>query len=279
MKFLRVVFLFILFILFFSLLSRLDQKDRSQFNSTASNSHAHTMPFIVSDDAIPTTTETYGTPTHKGADDRFQKVVRAPSKVGSADFRTKTPSASAAIPTLFQLQSVVIKKDLIALHFLLGHPTNPINPSTVFANGTVGLHLAAELGWRDGVKAFFLAGVDPNVTDADGLTPLHHAVVSGDMPTIAMLLECGANINSQDKEGDTALHFAIRDSKLDVVHFLIHRGANARIQNDCGETPYRLAFDLREEAICRLLQDRCRSNRNSSRPAPRTSPPPFFSFV
>lgn len=239
------------------------------------------MPFIATDDSAQLPC----------SDDGFVKHVRAPAAAKPAKdiFAIESPATAASSTagrahsfststTAKQLQAVVLDRDLATLRRLLDDALVPL--TTFGGTGSTGMHLAAELGWEDGVKAFFFAGVDPNVADADGLSPLHYAVVSGDARAIPTLLRCGANVNAQDAVGDTALHYAVRDAKIDIVRFLLATRANPRLANADGETPHRLAADLREDAICQLLKDMSSANcnRNRARPSPRTSPP-FFAFV
>lgn len=70
------------------------------------------------------------------------------------------------------------------------------------------LHLAAESGRLEMVKALLAIGADPNLRDAHGFTALHR-LLSSDLPKLSMcelirdLIDCGASLDTVSLQGIT----------------------------------------------------------------------------
>ena len=70
-------------------------------------------------------------------------------------------------------------------------------------DGQTPLHLAADKGAMDALKALLEAGANGNAADGDGITVLQAAVIADNVEVCKVLLENGANPDHADSDGDT----------------------------------------------------------------------------
>ena len=140
--------------------------------------------------------------------------------------------------------------DLLNRHQTLNLDT-PISDST----GRTLMHLAAAVGFPEGIKELFLAGANINAPDYSGATPLHFASAEGHTNAIMALAQLGAKPNLVDECGDSALHYAVRNSHSSVIPALIASNVNPRLVNDDDETAFDMAIEYNEAEISNLLRD------------------------
>ena len=108
-----------------------------------------------------------------------------------------------------------------AISVLNEHNITDINKKD--ENGSPPLHLAAENGHTDVVKALIAAGADVNVRNLSEDTPLHKAVRSTWITKV--LLTAGVDLNARNFVGQTPLNNAKRYGRIGVAQELLTAGA------------------------------------------------------
>lgn len=117
-----------------------------------------------------------------------------------------------------------------------------VDPNNRSAFGTTPLHMAADYGTPDTIRALIRSGAYVNARDYInyGATPLHWAA-DGNLDNIHALLDAGANPNARTDSGITPLHFAARHGSAANISALINAGADLNAQDKRGMTPLDLA--------------------------------------
>ncbi|CAG9465746.1 unnamed protein product [Pedinophyceae sp. YPF-701] len=80
---------------------------------------------------------------------------------------------------------------------------DPQQASAADVEGYTPLHLAADSGAEDVVRALLASGADANARDAEGQTPLHCAVLGEHEGVTRALLDCGGDAGAPDNAGET----------------------------------------------------------------------------
>lgn len=106
------------------------------------------------------------------------------------------------------------------------HSISAALPFGTSEGGKQPLHIAAQRGNLNIMRALLNGNGTLDARDSQGMTPLHHAVKGGHVSATALLLQSGANVNAVDLEGWTALHIAVDAGWEDVVHLLVRNGAD-----------------------------------------------------
>ena len=120
----------------------------------------------------------------------------------------------------YPLHAVAREGQLDALiTLLLRDETHSAKESSHNANapddsGQTPLHLAADRGHIQCMKALVLAGADINSVDNDGISVLQAGVISGDSDCCRLLLLLGANPDQPDHDGDTPREAAQDDQEI-----------------------------------------------------------------
>lgn len=99
----------------------------------------------------------------------------------------------------------------------------------------------------DGSAESILAQATPtnahiNRLDQFGRTRLHVAAERGDVDTLKALLRAGAELNVTDLFGETPLFYAVRQGKVKCAELLLEAGADANLTNAYRSTPIMSAF-------------------------------------
>lgn len=116
------------------------------------------------------------------------------------------------------------------------------------------LHYAAWKGSAEMVCFLYQHGADINCQDICGLSPLHYAAEGGSEKIVQLLYDWGACINQQDSwNNSTPLHRAVGQNKIGVVALLCKFCADLNLINCRDFSPLRLAAQLGNEEIVRLL--------------------------
>jgi ankyrin repeat protein len=126
-----------------------------------------------------------------------------------------------------------LEGDASALHLRLSPP------------GTTALHLAVQVGWREGIDALLDAGADVDARSHElGMTPLRIAVGHGWTDLALHLLERGADPEVGNDGNKTTVQAAVYAKDLVVLRALLARGARADVF---------VAVALGDEALLRRL--------------------------
>ncbi|KAJ9463172.1 putative ankyrin repeat protein [Diplonema papillatum] len=109
------------------------------------------------------------------------------------------------------------------------------------AGGSTPLHLAAEAGLPDVIRALLGLGASAAARDGGGATALHICVTSlprGTVPSVLPLLCTPAAVASRSKRGWTALHVAAYNLSPAAVTILLQHGADpaARAVPECQQS-------------------------------------------
>lgn len=94
-----------------------------------------------------------------------------------------------------------------------------------FKNGDHSLHVYADKGAADIVRALLAHGVDPNLAGQRGNRPLHKAAGSGDLATVQALLAAKAKPSVRNAYSFTPLHWAAQVGELGIVRCLVEHKA------------------------------------------------------
>lgn len=87
------------------------------------------------------------------------------------------------------------------------------------------LHIAAMLGWYEGMSMLIENGCPLDEVGPEGHTVLHTAAAFGHDQVVSFLLDKGANTEILDEDGNTALMLAMLGGKLGARDLLIDAGA------------------------------------------------------
>jgi ankyrin repeat protein len=118
------------------------------------------------------------------------------------------------------------------------------------------------------------AGSKPGAFTATGVQPLHLAAEAGSPEAIKALLDRGADINARDKtHGRTPLVFAASQNRLDALKVLLAKGADTRLATTVIDYKARAAADTqarqtRDRVVSAMTGRTVNSNININDPPP-----------
>ena len=121
------------------------------------------------------------------------------------------------------------------------------------AFGATPLLLAVPRGHAEVVATLVNAGASADAANRSGVPPLHLAVTAGQGEVVFVLLRAKATVDARDKEGQTALHRAAAAGEPMLAAMLLARGANPNAMTPAGETPLQAAAWRAHEAAARVL--------------------------
>ena len=181
----------------------------------------------------------------------------APTALAAPYAPSAPPAARSAPPTtndprVAALVMAVAAGDGAKVAAILSAPTTPAPNSTASPAPDFGalyapiraaaLHVAAQRGHLDIIRALVQAGCSVDVRDGDGSTPLFAAVTAGRRAAAdALLGEHGADVNACDDEGLSPLHEASNNADVGLVECLLAAGARVNEAAASGATPLHMA--------------------------------------
>jgi hypothetical protein len=130
----------------------------------------------------------------------------------------------ATLSAVFVAIHVRDKERLSAAIAAAGHRLNARN-----SEGRCAMHVAAALGYEDGVHELYKAGASVRLQDDSGLSPLHYSVRGGWPVTTLLLLSFGAVASATTASLDTPLHFAAQMGRCVVATAAVRGAAPARL--------------------------------------------------
>ncbi len=124
------------------------------------------------------------------------------------------------------------------------------------------VHLAAQKGHVDILRAVIEHGADVEATDDDQATALHYCA---EAEAIDFLVEAGANIEAKDGEGCTPLHCAAAYLSIEALTALLEHDANINAQdNVLGNSLYRAAANAGEQGAADVVDFLLRSGADET---------------
>ncbi len=104
-------------------------------------------------------------------------------------------------------------------------------------SGATPLHVAAQHGSLDCIRALANAGADVNVKDTSmGRTPLHYAAQTGNLAAVSCLTEHGADCSVMDNETNTPFALAVTFHDNDELLGLLQTGTDLNAFLENGQT-------------------------------------------
>jgi len=130
--------------------------------------------------------------------------------------------------------------------------------NTPQADGTTGLHWAAQADDLELADLLIRAGAKVSAANVAGATPMLLASTNGSAAMLQRLLAAGADANAPlTRSGDTALMMASRTGKADAVRVLLDAGAKINAQETWGGTTALMwAVSEKHPDVVKLLIER-----------------------
>ena len=144
-----------------------------------------------------------------------------------------------------QIKNLEILQYLLDREDVLAH--GPI------VDGELPLHVAARVGFLDGVKCLVRFKANVNAGDDAKMTPLHVSAFSGNVDVLKLLLENNANINAQDDKSWTPLHYAVQSGNMEITQELLKNGAIIEATDIELKTPLHISVESKKLEIVELL--------------------------
>jgi ankyrin repeat protein len=113
------------------------------------------------------------------------------------------------------------------------------NPNLRNRNGETAMHIAAQIGYLDGVHWLNVVEADVNATNGRGETPLVLAVQQRNEDIVRQLVEAGADPDIRDNViGMSARDYAERDTRGAAILALLDQAQPAELQDEqIGPSP------------------------------------------
>jgi ankyrin repeat protein/Tol biopolymer transport system component len=97
-------------------------------------------------------------------------------------------------------------------------------------------------------------GANFDLRNSNGGNIIHLAAEGGSVDIIKALIQDESEINKPDRYGWTPLHYAAYNDRKDAVSFLIDNGASTNASDYSGETPYTISIGRGNQEIIKLLK-------------------------
>ncbi|MDR0503449.1 MAG: ankyrin repeat domain-containing protein [Treponema sp.] len=131
---------------------------------------------------------------------------------------------------------------------------NGADPSTRNNSGDTALHTAVAAQRYDLVAILLRMGASIHARNTRNMTPFKLSF--GISPRMVTSLLTRERINVPDDMGNTALHLALQErAPIDVIRAIINQGARINAVDNNGQTPLRIAVDMEQYDIVKLLAD------------------------
>ena len=153
------------------------------------------------------------------------------------------------------LQAAVARGNLEILELLLSNEALGKDPSSDLSL----LRAAAASKTPEVMRTLLSANTARFLEEVDrsGQTLLHVAVASRNLQMLEVVFPVfkswSPSIDQRDIDGRTPLHLAVEAEAVDLVRWLLERGAQADVQDYGDATPFRIASQLENFEILRLL--------------------------
>lgn len=141
--------------------------------------------------------------------------------------------------------------DMLRSLLIMGAHTNALG-----REGRTPLNVAVECGNTAMVEALLAAGAEDSVQCGRfNKLAVHIAAEGGQVDILKALIDRGGDVNALSGNHNTALHYAARKSRGDVIDVLVAAGANVRAQAVDGCTPLHDGAGVSShEAVLALLR-------------------------
>ncbi|KAG1692590.1 Ankyrin-1 [Nymphon striatum] len=241
---------------FHAVIDALTIKKRTPLHCAAETGQLEVCKMLLDMKADTNATDVYGqTPLHLGAENDHSDVVKlflyhSPELSTMANTKGFTCAHIAAMKG-----SVGVMKELMKFNM------NIVTTAKTKVADSTTLHLAAEGGHADVVKALLEAGAAPDIENSDGLTAIHLAARYGHVGVLDALRTAMNTAITSKKTGFTALHVAANYGQTEFVReMLTEVPATCKSEapltdpnSDAELTPLHLAAKSGYESVVRLL--------------------------
>lgn len=150
-----------------------------------------------------------------------------------------------------------LQKRLSSVRILLEHGASCDSPGP---GGRTALHIAARLGFHEGLRLMVDRSNSPDLVDDLGYTALHHAVCgkTADTRTVNILTKSKMDLEVEEKrDAYTPLMLAASLGRFELVQQLLTEGASAFKINDRGKT----VLDILDSPSQNKMQEVMMKNR------------------
>ena len=210
------------------------------------------------------------TPLHYAVENRFTEIAKLLLSGGAdVDARRDYPAGDTSLHTAVKAGAKDLAKLLIdsgadvnaknngaqtPLDIALSRNHRGIVEVLVKVASVASIHVAAQMGNIDKVKALLDQGIDVDIKDKAGMTPLLLAISNKHNEVAKFLIERGADVNAGNRQGIVPLYRALWNQDLEMVKLLLANGANVNAQHaQTGYTPLHWAAMMDNKEIVELV--------------------------
>jgi uncharacterized protein len=163
--------------------------------------------------------------------------------------------ATAQFSNTYTFFQAVKDRDVMKAKGMLDRPGSTVADQRDPATGGTALHLVTQgrdIAWMNFLMSY---GASPNAHDRDGNTPLHIAAQLGFGDGILVLTARGADANAANQRGETPLIVAVQMHDAGSVRTLLEAGADPSIADHVTGKNARdyASADRRDAALLKLI--------------------------
>ena len=134
-------------------------------------------------------------------------------------------------------------------------PVVDITQRNLADRGAQAIHVAAQHGHIEAIKALVAHGASVEALDLEGMTPLFYAAHGGRLETLRYLVSMGANPSHLEGQGRSALYWAANVGQVEVLRLLLQLGCDPNTSTRLGRSALsKAAWSAQLEVVRELCQ-------------------------